>query len=431
MRNYPEWGVQVSDYAFNILVQDYTRIRKCKVLNATTAIMQNIFVLGVLWRRRSLNLLMWDMGGEICAQYAGTGEMDPDLEAIIIQSRCILFPIPAWYLSSGTNSMWGDGPEQDASFAMLFRRLIQKNCQCRQVVVLLVGSDAFGKDPVEAHPRMLGVAKHRYRLFPGVLKNAGIEVEWVPITHIGYGNEITTDGIKYPPLPHNVLEPLRRVIPHFFPEERPALASNSLKDLVAKVASPSPLPDRATASAFLSYRRDGGAVIARLIRNELISRGWRVFLDVEDLGGSFFDDRLLLEITNTDALILVLSPGSLDRCSERTDWLRREVSHALLCQKRIVPLKLDGFTYPTKEVLPLEMHELLRFNSVEYSHTFFQATMDKLAHFLSDQSGQGLDHGLPVTRWRCEYCGHRLRARRSSVGKKGRCPGCMGSQYVP
>ena len=46
-------------------------------------------------------------------------------------------------------------------------------------------------------------------------------------------------------------------------------------------------------SVFISYRREGGAETARLLRYELLARGWDVFLDVEDLKGGTFDERLL------------------------------------------------------------------------------------------------------------------------------------------
>ena len=45
--------------------------------------------------------------------------------------------------------------------------------------------------------------------------------------------------------------------------------------------------------AFISYRRETGADTARLIRAELLSRGMKTFLDVDDLGSFHFDERLL------------------------------------------------------------------------------------------------------------------------------------------
>ena len=49
---------------------------------------------------------------------------------------------------------------------------------------------------------------------------------------------------------------------------------------------------------FISYRREGGSAEARVIQSALISRGLRVFLDVEDLHKGYFDEQLLQRISD-------------------------------------------------------------------------------------------------------------------------------------
>jgi hypothetical protein len=56
-----------------------------------------------------------------------------------------------------------------------------------------------------------------------------------------------------------------------------------------------------TYDAFISYRRDGSASQARLIKSELTNRGYQVFLDVADLDKGHFDDKLLTTIAETPA----------------------------------------------------------------------------------------------------------------------------------
>lgn len=133
---------------------------------------------------------------------------------------------------------------------------------------------------------------------------------------------------------------------------------------------------------FISYRRDGGAVTARLIFRELEVRKIAAFLDVESLGRSTFDDRLLREIEESPNFLLILSPNSLDRCKEKDDWLTKEIAHAIVKDKNIVPLLEGNFSFPPPESLPEEIRKLPRYNYVEFSHSYFGASMDKLCSFL-------------------------------------------------
>lgn len=134
--------------------------------------------------------------------------------------------------------------------------------------------------------------------------------------------------------------------------------------------------------AFISYRRAGGSDTALFIRDRLKQIGWEAFLDVVDLGGSYFDERILREIEEADAFVVILSPGALDRCGDREDWLRREIAHALSHKKKIIPITKEGFQFPAREVLPEEIQELLRFNAVPWVHAYFEQAVLRLAQYL-------------------------------------------------
>ncbi|MGV7222453.1 MAG: phosphatase PAP2 family protein [Nitrospinales bacterium] len=135
-------------------------------------------------------------------------------------------------------------------------------------------------------------------------------------------------------------------------------------------------------SIFLSYRRENGSNMARIVQSEIIKRGYSVFLDVDDLGPNQFDEKLLKQIEKAPNFVLILAPGSLDRCINKEDWLFKEISHAIQSKSNIVPIMIDNFKYPPKESLPEEIKELVRHNSVIYSHEYFDATFDKLEVFL-------------------------------------------------
>jgi len=115
---------------------------------------------------------------------------------------------------------------------------------------------------------------------------------------------------------------------------------------------------------------------------ELERRGFACFLDVDDLGAEHFDDRLLREIERAPNFVVVLAPGSLERCRRQDDWLRREIVHALTHHRNVVPLLADGFRFPTDGELAEELHDLPRLNGVTYSHEYFSAAFDKLEGFL-------------------------------------------------
>lgn len=133
---------------------------------------------------------------------------------------------------------------------------------------------------------------------------------------------------------------------------------------------------------FISYRRDGASDLARVVRMELERRGYPCFLDVDDVGAGRFDARLLREIEAAPNFVLVLAAGSLDRCGDPDDWLRREIAHAVRHGRRIVPLVAEGFQFPTGADLPPEVARLAGLNAVVYSHAYFGASFDRLEEFL-------------------------------------------------
>jgi hypothetical protein len=152
--------------------------------------------------------------------------------------------------------------------------------------------------------------------------------------------------------------------------------------------------------AFISYRREGGADTARVIRGELALRNVQTFLDVDDLGSHYFDERLLREIESAANFILILSPGCLDRCHNEGDWLRREIVHAMRTGRNIIPILKDRFEFPSIASLPPEIADLPRYNCVEYSHTYMEAAISKLIRFLKLEGSLGpleLGSGLSET----------------------------------
>ncbi len=131
---------------------------------------------------------------------------------------------------------------------------------------------------------------------------------------------------------------------------------------------------------FISYRRDGGEHTAKIICDSLTKQGYRVFFDVESLRSGEFNQELYRVIETCNDFLVILSPGSLDRCVNEDDWVKQEISCAMKHEKNIVPVLLRNFKFPEK--LPEEIEGIRWKNGVEASTEFYDAFIRKLTTFL-------------------------------------------------
>lgn len=145
---------------------------------------------------------------------------------------------------------------------------------------------------------------------------------------------------------------------------------------------------------FISYRREGGAATARILRDRLTEMGYRVFFDLESLRSGYFNEALYSVIDQCKDVIVVLSPNSLDRCVNEEDWVRKEVAHALAKKKNVIPVMLRGFDFPKE--LPESIDDLRFCNGLVASEDFFDAFIEKLTEFL--QAKPVLFRGLAKSR---------------------------------
>jgi hypothetical protein len=138
--------------------------------------------------------------------------------------------------------------------------------------------------------------------------------------------------------------------------------------------------------AFISYRRETGSDLASLLKVQLEnSYHKRIFLDVKELQVGRFDEALLKRIEETPNFILILSKASLDRCDYKNDWLKREIVHALKTNRNIIPLLIEGFSFPTEDkwnLLPSEMKIIASLNGVSYSHIHQDAAIRQIASYM-------------------------------------------------
>ncbi len=132
---------------------------------------------------------------------------------------------------------------------------------------------------------------------------------------------------------------------------------------------------------FFSYRREGGSDAARGLQQAL-KDDYSIFLDVDRMPSGHFDSALLRSIESSPNFVVFLSPGSLDRCRDPDDWLRKEITHAIATKRNIVPVTLPGFSFPDQKSLTPEIADVARHDAVEYSHRYFYAMVEKVREHL-------------------------------------------------
>ena len=131
---------------------------------------------------------------------------------------------------------------------------------------------------------------------------------------------------------------------------------------------------------FISYRRDGGKEWARSLKSELDRRGYRVFLDFDELKDGIFDRRIMDAIDSSPIFMILLSPHALDRGVNTDDWVRCEIEYALKCNRHFVPINPDLTFDDFPPDIPEELKKGLgqhQFSEVMFGQ-LFMASIDKM-----------------------------------------------------
>jgi len=213
MHSAPEWGVEVSDRAFEMLIHDYQSLRNYGLEIPKTQLGINYFLMRVIWQKRKLDILLWDAGGEQYDRFVECPFADPVLMSLLLQCKSIMVSILCQRILGNVEGQ--NSQEEDEFLGRFFRELLKSKNRLRQVIALLVGVDVYGTIPEYANQEALQAFDCAYRIFPGVLKNAGISIYSVPLSNIGFGNAFDpkTRRLSRPPKPYNILEPLQLIYP--------------------------------------------------------------------------------------------------------------------------------------------------------------------------------------------------------------------------
>lgn len=131
-------------------------------------------------------------------------------------------------------------------------------------------------------------------------------------------------------------------------------------------------------TAFISYRRTN-IYMARSVYQNLTAHGYDCFLDFESIDSGSFERIILNQIAARAHFIVLLTPNTLERCTNPNDWLRREIEHALEMKRNIVPLMFDRFDFgDVQQYLTGKLAALPQYNALEIPPAFFDEAMDRI-----------------------------------------------------
>lgn len=138
-------------------------------------------------------------------------------------------------------------------------------------------------------------------------------------------------------------------------------------------------PQNEPKTVFISYRREVSSYIARAVFMDLRAHGYDVFMDVESINAGEFGRVIQHQIAARAHFVVILGPGSVERCVEADDWLRREIETALDHRRNIIPLLCDNFSFAASaRYLTGRLAQLANFNGVNVHHDYFDEAMTRL-----------------------------------------------------
>ncbi|MBK9751003.1 MAG: tetratricopeptide repeat protein [Chloroflexi bacterium] len=78
--------------------------------------------------------------------------------------------------------------------------------------------------------------------------------------------------------------------------------------------------------------------------------------------------------------LLLCTPGTFDRINDPGDWLRREIEHAMLHKRNIVPILASDFKFDAAitQRFTGKLAELPRYNALNAPHDYFEEALERL-----------------------------------------------------
>jgi tetratricopeptide (TPR) repeat protein len=145
-------------------------------------------------------------------------------------------------------------------------------------------------------------------------------------------------------------------------------------------------------TVFLSYRRQPGFYTALVIFKDLRQYEYDVFMDMESIDSGKFGTIILNQIAARSHFLVILTPGTLERCQEPDDWLRREIEYAIELGRNIVPILANDFRFDdtARAHLTGKLCVLPDYNAVTLHPEYFDAAMERLRTRFLKLPAQGI-----------------------------------------
>lgn len=137
-------------------------------------------------------------------------------------------------------------------------------------------------------------------------------------------------------------------------------------------------------SAFISYRRIGGAEKAELLKAVLCKKGYRakdIFMDTYTIHTGNYVQNIEQAIAQSKNFIVIITKGCFNNLEEDGIWVH-ELKLAKDLGLNIIPVYFDGIRKLDRSDLPAPISDLPLDNAVIYSHDYADASYERICSFM-------------------------------------------------
>lgn len=138
-------------------------------------------------------------------------------------------------------------------------------------------------------------------------------------------------------------------------------------------------------SAFISYRRIGGAEKAELLKAVLCKKGYRakdIFMDTYTIHTGNYVQNIEQAIAQSRNFIVIITKGCFDNLDQDGIWVH-ELKLAKDLGLNIIPIYFDGIRKLQPSDLPAPISDLPLDNAVIYSHDYADASYERICSFMA------------------------------------------------
>lgn len=141
---------------------------------------------------------------------------------------------------------------------------------------------------------------------------------------------------------------------------------------------------------FISYRRTN-KFFAHIIYYGLLSKGYNVFIDSENVRSGSFPQQLEDAVKANQYFIVVLDEISLRKTKYKKDWFDKEIQIAISEGKTIIPVTINGFEFPKKRWKSgwLDHSALGECEAISWIADKIPETINSIAKMLKDEVASG------------------------------------------